>query len=220
MLALPDLIECRRVSCRAWTTDDQAAMSSAIAGSLEHLRPWLPFVAAEPLSVDQRLALIEAMAAERAEGQAFHYGIFQPESTTAGSGSAQPAPDPLGPVLGGVGLHRRSDRSFEIGYWIRVDQVGKHLASEVVRACVGAAFELTDATHIALHHDRANAASGGVARSCGFDFVTEGQRARETPGETGIDWEWRMTRERWHAVAPASPEPVGNERSTTDPINE
>lgn len=202
MLALPDLIESSRVKCRAWTTADQAAMAAAIACSIEHLRPWLPFVAAEPLSADQRVALIEAMAAERVTGQAFHYGIFRPDSDDVGSGSSQSEPDPLGPVLGGVGLHRRSDQSFEIGYWIRFDQVRKKLTSEVVRACVGAAFDLPEVTHIALHHDRANTGSGGVARSCGFEFVAEGERAQETPAESGIDWEWRMTRQRWRASHP------------------
>ncbi len=187
MLALPELIESGRVTCRSWRPADQSAMAAAVASSIDHLRPWLPFVAAEPLSVDQRLALIEAMAQERAAGDAFHYGIFRSE----------PATDPVGPVLGGIGLHRRHDRSLEVGYWIRADQTGKGLASEVVEACLGAVFDRSEIVEVELHHDRANAASGGVARSCGFEFVGEGERAIETEGETGVDWAWRMTRQRW-----------------------
>lgn len=48
-----------RIVVRLWRSDDAAALHQAIVESTEHLRPWRPWIAPEPLTVDQRRALIE-----------------------------------------------------------------------------------------------------------------------------------------------------------------
>jgi ribosomal-protein-serine acetyltransferase len=43
---------------QAWTVEDAAALHEAVVASVDHLRPWMPWIAAEPQTVEQRAALI------------------------------------------------------------------------------------------------------------------------------------------------------------------
>ena len=54
MKTLPARIETDRLVLRPWTTDDAEALGVAITESLDHLRPWMPWTAAEPVSLADR----------------------------------------------------------------------------------------------------------------------------------------------------------------------
>ncbi|MGH3264185.1 MAG: hypothetical protein ACRDNS_19565, partial [Trebonia sp.] len=43
---------------RRWLKDDAAILEAAVMESIEHLRPWMPWAADEPLSAVKRRALI------------------------------------------------------------------------------------------------------------------------------------------------------------------
>jgi RimJ/RimL family protein N-acetyltransferase len=89
------------LTLRRWTRDDAAQLSEAIADSLDHLRPWMPWVAHEPLSLTDRQALIDSWEQEWLAGGDLLMGVFVD-----------------GAVSGGCGLHRRiGPGGLEIGYW-------------------------------------------------------------------------------------------------------
>ncbi len=48
-----------RLLLRRWVTADAELLAVAVAESLAHLRPWMPWVAQEPLSLQRRRAMIE-----------------------------------------------------------------------------------------------------------------------------------------------------------------
>ena len=54
MQLLPSLVESKRLLLRHWVADDAAALAAAVEASLEHLRPWMPWIAHEPVSLDGR----------------------------------------------------------------------------------------------------------------------------------------------------------------------
>ena len=45
---LPDVVPAASVGLRLWSPPDEPTRSAAIAGSVDHLRPWMPWAAAEP----------------------------------------------------------------------------------------------------------------------------------------------------------------------------
>jgi RimJ/RimL family protein N-acetyltransferase len=178
---LPTYIETERLVLRHWTEEDLPAMAAAITASLEHLRPWMPWVAHEPLSVKDRLALIRRWRQEWEDGGDTVVGLFADHV-----------------VVGGSGLHRRvGETALEIGYWIHVDHTGKGLATETAAALTTAAFAVPGIERIEIHHDQANLASAGVPRRLGFTLVGEAPRDAEAPAEIGIECRWVMTRQTW-----------------------
>ena len=83
---------------RPWTEADAPALTQAIAESVEHLRPWMPWAAAEPIDLERRRAWIR----ETAAGPDRVYGLWLD-----------------GRIVGGGGLHRRIRHAgLEIGYWV------------------------------------------------------------------------------------------------------
>jgi RimJ/RimL family protein N-acetyltransferase len=170
-----------RLTLRAWTRDDVDALANAIATSLEHLRPWMPWVASEPLERTARLDLIEEWQADLEAGRDAVFGLFC-----------------NGAVVGGAGLHHRSGPdTFEIGYWIHADHVRRGYATEAAATLTTTAFEDPQIAFVEIHHDRANTASSGVPRKLGFELVAVRPDAIEAPGEVGIDCCWRIGRNEW-----------------------
>src|SRR5436305_14366103 len=55
---LPAMAPGARLLLREWTSKDAQALSEAVQRNIEHLRPWMPWVAQEPLRANERLALI------------------------------------------------------------------------------------------------------------------------------------------------------------------
>jgi len=175
---LPDRISTPRLVLRPWTEDDVDDLAAAIRASLDHLRPWMPWVAHEPLGREQRLDLIRQWCAEWEAGGDAVYGAFRD-----------------GLVIGGCGLHRRSGPGvLDIGYWIHAQHTQKGYAKELTLALATTALALPGVDRVDLHHDRANVASGGVPRSLGFTFVGEREDAVTSPGDDGVDWCWSISR--------------------------
>src|SRR5262249_7370297 len=102
---LPDVITTDRLQLRRWQESDVDAPAAAVRGGPEHLRPWMRWVAAEPLSRSDRLDFIRKTNTDWKAGGDLVVGAF------------------LGDVVvGGSGLHcRRGPTTLEIGYWIHVD---------------------------------------------------------------------------------------------------
>ena len=181
MERLPDLLHSPRLTLRRWVHADAPALSAAILESADHLRPWMPWIASEPVRLDDRVALIDRWNADWEQGGDLVVGIFM-----------------NGTVVGGSGLHRRRGPGvLEIGYWVHVDHVRKGIASEVSEVLTAVAFTVADIERVEIHHDKANEASAGVPRRIGFTLADEAPNAVLAPGETGTDCRWIITRDEW-----------------------
>ena len=188
---LPDQITTDRLTLRLWRLEDADRLSRAVAESLEHLRPWMSWAAAEPLSPAERGILVRNFTRDWASGGDVVYGAF-----LRGAGSG-PSTD-TDTVVGGCGFVRRdSPAGLEIGYWVHVDHLHHGYATEMAAGLTDAAFGVDGIERVEIHHDRANARSGAVPVRLGFTFL--GQRPDEVtaPAEEGVDCTWVVGRADW-----------------------
>ncbi|MEN9823136.1 MAG: hypothetical protein RLZ04_1562 [Actinomycetota bacterium] len=167
------------VSIRRWSVDDAPRFHELITSSIEHLRPWMPWIAAEPLELPARETLLLTWMQEFESGASFTYAIVDVDDQ----------------VIGACGLHRRSaPETLEIGYWVGWGHHGRGAATAAVAALVEAGFAHEGIESIEIHHDAANVASGRVADRSGFTRIGEEPRRPQAPGESGIDVCWRLPR--------------------------
>jgi RimJ/RimL family protein N-acetyltransferase len=147
-------IETKRLIVRCYNPSDAAMLAESVSESLEHLRPWMPWVYAEPEPLDAKVQRLKRFRGLFDLGQDFVYGIFNPENTK---------------LLGGTGLHTRLGESqLEIGYWIHKDFINQGLVTESTAALIKAAFELLHVHRLEIHCDPGNTASAAIPRKLGF----------------------------------------------------
>jgi ribosomal-protein-serine acetyltransferase len=192
-----DVVETPGVSCvlpkearsgsmilRCWRVLHAAVLSRLITANVDHLHPWMPWIADEPLTVAERRDLIRGWAANRLSGGDAVYGVFVD-----------------GEAVGGCGLHRRIGPSgLEIGYWISAHQARRGFATNAARILTDTAFAVSGVHTVEVHHDQANVASAAIPRRLGFELVAERPDDIEAPGEVGVDCIWRMARSTWLGV--------------------
>ena len=180
MLRLPELVKTDRLVIRRWLPDDAELLNRLVHVNLEHLRPWMPWIALEPQSVDQRRQLICEWEDSWANGGDVVFGVLLNDR-----------------AIGGAGLHYRGAPDvLHIGYWLDVAHVGKGFATELAGALTSAAFENPEIRRVEIHHDQANEASEAVPRRLGFHRESEEASLIEAPGEVGIDVCWCLERPR------------------------
>jgi ribosomal-protein-serine acetyltransferase len=179
MERLPERIEGEGLILRRWTVEDAEALGEAVAENLDHLRPWMPWIAAEPLSLAARRGMLSRWERDWRAGGDVLLGIF--------SG---------GQVAGSTGLHHRhGPRTLAIGYWVHVDLLRQGIATRVARLLTEAALAQPGVGGVEIHHDKANLRSAAIPRRLGYRFLGETPDRVEAPGEVGVDCGWRM--ERW-----------------------
>jgi RimJ/RimL family protein N-acetyltransferase len=166
---LPERIEDGGLLLRRWRLEDAELLGRAIAESVEHLRPWMPWAADEPLGIDARRDLLTSWERDWERGGDVVLGIFSD-----------------GQVAGGTGLHRRrGPGALEIGYWLHPAFVGRGLATATARLLTRTALALPGIDRVEIWHEVDNVRSGAVPQRLGFEPV----------GEVDGDRVWRMTRE-------------------------
>jgi ribosomal-protein-serine acetyltransferase len=181
---LPAQLTIGRVQVRRWRPGDAEALHDLVLANLEHLRPWMAWIADEPLSLQDRRDLIGSWCRRWDAGEDFSYAIVD---------------DAGDELLGACGLHRRIDPAgLEIGYWVRGDRTGQGIATDAVRALAEAAFADDAITHLEIHHDAANVASRRVPEKVGFTRVGERPAEVRAPAECGI----AIIRRRERTAAP------------------
>lgn len=175
-----DCIDLGDIVVRRLGVDDATRLHEAITASIEHLRPWMPWIRHEPADVGERVAVIEKWSDSWDDRTDFTMGVIRGEK-----------------VIGGTGLHLRSGPNvMEIGYWVHPAYVGQGVATRVVRGLVESAFLLDDVNVVQIVHDMANVASRRVAEKCGFQPGGETVREPQAPADTGRVLKWFTTRER------------------------
>jgi ribosomal-protein-serine acetyltransferase len=183
-IRLPEHIEGQGLVIRRWRPSDAEILAGAVAESIDHLRPWMEWIAEEPVAVDQRRTRIERWEEEWARGGDVFLGVFE-----------------RGRVAGSSGLHRRiGPGGLEIGYWIHPAFTHRGLATATAQLVTEAAFSVPGIDRVEIHHDRANEISGAIPRKLGFTFVGETADEIATPAEVGIECVWRMARADWTAA--------------------
>ena len=143
-----------RLAIRCYNPSDAPLMVEAIADNIEHLRPWMSWIANEPETLQEKIERIRVMRGNFDLGVDLIYGIFDLEETR---------------LLGGTGLHTRvGSQAREIGYWIHKDFAGQGLATESSAALVKVAFEVDNVNRVEIHCSPENVRSSAVPRKLGF----------------------------------------------------
>ncbi len=147
-------IQTRRLVLRCWNPTDAPLLATAIAESLDHLRPWVPWAHQEPQDLQQKINLLRRFRAEFDRDENFVYGIFNLDESL---------------VVGGTGLHPRVGKdAIEIGYWIHANHINQGYATEIATALTKVAFEVNKVTRVEIHCDPRNARSMAVPKKLGF----------------------------------------------------
>lgn len=181
MPRIPDHIETDRLVVRRWTPEDAGPLTSLIVVNLEHLRPWMPWIAEEPEALAAKRARIQGWCDRWEAGGDCYYGVFRGDD-----------------AIGGGGLHRRiGPGALEIGYWIDCRHVQRGYATETAAGLTSAAFATQGIERVEIRHDAANVASAGVARRLGLVFLGEYERTPTAPAEAGVAWRWGMSESAW-----------------------
>lgn len=127
----------------------------------------MPWALTEPRSLAETQAHLARGRARFSTGDDFQYSVFDGEETE---------------ILGGMGLHRRSEPGcLEIGYWIRADSVGHGFATECARALTIAALEMPDVERVQIDCDPSNASSIRVAEKLGYELLERRSGNKRSP---------------------------------------
>ena len=180
--ARPDeSIDHGQVRLRRYREDDLDAVFQAVTGSLDHLRPWMPWAA------DYSLASAEEYLARSIkgwdEGTEYNYAILTGDALA-------------GRVLAGsIGLMARcGPGGLEIGYWVHPAYTGRGLATAATAAVIEAAFGLPGVDWVEIVHDELNVASGQIPRKLGFTEAERRPLDSPPPSGTGTGVVWRLVR--------------------------
>ena len=166
---------------RPFVRDDARELMEAITESIEHLRPWMPWIQFEPQDIHDKRKLIKEFSQEWDSRSGFPMGIFHGDH-----------------LVGASGYHVRGpEDSLEIGYWVRLGHTRKNIAKRTTRALIDEAFRLPEIARVFINHDQANMASGRIPQSLGFTLFATVEREPMSPGDSGLLQQWVMTREAW-----------------------
>jgi RimJ/RimL family protein N-acetyltransferase len=173
----PEIIETRRLTARRVQIADAMALNALVAANLEHLRPWMPWISMEPLTLNEREELIAGWI----ETGDDPYLLYRTDV-----------------LVGLCGTHRRvGEGGIEIGYWLDQDAVGNGYMTEAVGSITEALFKDETLDRVEIHHDRANSRSRTIPEAIGYRLVAEETAEIAAPGQEGVNLIWRYTRDRW-----------------------
>lgn len=133
-------------------------MTEAIEVSIEHLRPFMTWIAHEPLTPAKRLEWLRTTRGHFDLDSDFTWGIFDKSAHTL-YGAA------------GLKLGAGTDER-ELGYWLHVSHTGKGIALEAASALVRVGFDIEGLDAIELRTDPNNHRSARIAEKLGFEGPT------------------------------------------------
>lgn len=185
---------------RRMQPDDAGDLAAAVAESLDHLRPWMPWATSEAADKRTQLARIAEADELWESGTDYLYVIFavdrpghaQP-GAAGGPGGGEDAGDAAGRLAGTIGLHRRAGEDIaEIGYWIAAAQTRRGYGTAAARAVTSVAVSLPGVRQVQIHCDEANVASAAIPRKLGYRLDRIEPHEPEAPGERGrrMIWVW------------------------------
>jgi RimJ/RimL family protein N-acetyltransferase len=167
----PEVINAGVVYLRRLVVDDAAALAEAVAESLDHLRPWMPWATPQAARADGQVQFLQDTTLGWERGTDCIYGM-------------RAADDPG--IRGAIGLHRRiGPGAIEIGYWVHVAHGGRGLARLAAEAVTAAALALPDIERVEIHTDEANVRSASIPPKLGYRLDRVEGREPQALSETG-----------------------------------
>lgn len=164
----PDRIETTRLVLRTWRMEEAPLLRAALNESVDHLRPWIPWAKAQPTTVEDARARVAEWTGKWQKGEEFVYAVFDTAETR---------------LIGGAGLFPRVARDgLEIGYWIRLGEVGWGYATEATHALTKVGLRVPGVVRIQIHCDPANLPSRRVPERLGYRLVEPIRTEREPDG--------------------------------------
>ncbi|NRQ39069.1 GNAT family N-acetyltransferase [Nonomuraea sp. NN258] len=164
------------ISLRRWQRPEKDfdVLYRLIEESLDHLRPWMPWVTGHsPAATTGFLARCEP---RWDSGEAYDYALMH-RGAVVGCGSISTGDDPAGR---------------ELGYWLHPAATGRGVASRAATSMAEQALMLPDVAYVEIVHDVANTASGAVAGRAGFtQFDRRPAAPPLAPSDSGIELVWR-----------------------------
>lgn len=159
--------------------NDAAAVAQAVRESLDHLLPWMPWAGEESTQEAFQRTRIRGARHKAQHRHEWQYGLFPRDESS---------------LFGAFGL--MADKwpgTVEIGYWVRVDQIGRGLATRASRALTNASLALDGVRKVCIRCDEANVRSASVPRALGFSLARTETREPEAPAECGRLMVWERT---------------------------
>ena len=183
-------IQTPRLVIRCWNPEDAPLLADAVTASLDHLRPWMPWVHAEPEELEAKVQRLRGFRAQFDTDKDYVYAIFTPDERE---------------VVGGTGLHARiGEGGLEIGYWISIRHVGRGYATEAAAALTRVGFELHALERMEIRCDPRNEPSASVPRKLGYTHeATLRANARHVDGSMRDTMVWSLLR-REYAGSPSA----------------
>ncbi len=177
-------IESERLVIRCYNPKDALHLQKAIQESLEHLRPWMPWVRDEPEELKVKIERLRLFRADFDLSKNYVYGVFDPNETE---------------LVGGTGLHPRVGlNAFEIGYWIHVNHINKGYATEISAALTKVAFEVENVKRVEIHCDPDNIKSAAIPKKLGYVYeATLRGRTETIEGVPSDSMIWSILREEY-----------------------
>lgn len=172
------IIECEGFVLRRWRAQsDFAAAFTLVEESLDHLRPWEPWVARHSeRNIRDFLAKSES---KWASGDVYNYAIVKDSR-----------------LIGMCQTYRRAEpQGRGMGYWLHPSATGQGIATRATAAMVTEMFTLPDVEYLEIAHDLANTTSAAIPRRLGFTEVLREQATPPAaPSGSGIEVVWRLNR--------------------------
>jgi len=175
-------IESERLVIRCYDPKDALYLQEAVQESVEHLRPWMPWVKDEPEELKVKIERLRVFRADFDLSKNYVYGVFDPNETE---------------LVGGTGLHPRvGSNAFEIGYWIHVNHVNKGYATEISAALTKIAFEIEHVNRVEIHCEPNNIRSAAIPKKLGYVYeATLRNRCENIEGELIDSMIWSLLKD-------------------------
>lgn len=177
-------IETPRTVIRCYNPTDAPLLAQSITESVEHLKPWMPWVHAEPEEIEKKINRLRKMRASFDLNQEFVFGIFTPNEKK---------------IIGGAGLHPRTGpNSIEIGYWINVNFINQGYGTEIAAALTKIAVEIYNFHLVEIHCDPKNLASASIPKKLNYTHeATLRDRVQNEKGEPRDAMIWSINHEEY-----------------------
>ena len=175
-------IESERLVIRCYDPKDAILLQKSVQESVEHLRPWMPWVKSEPEKLKVKIERLRVFRADFDLSKNYVYGVFDPKETE---------------LIGGTGLHPRvGSNAFEIGYWVNVNHVNEGYATEFSAALTKVAFKIENVDRVEIHCDPQNIKSAAIPKKLGYVYeATLRNRCENIEGELIDSMIWSLLKE-------------------------
>ncbi|MDX1455748.1 MAG: GNAT family N-acetyltransferase, partial [Gammaproteobacteria bacterium] len=174
----PYRIESDRLTARCWSPEDAEAFRALLDRNNDHLRPFIPWMADEPRSLEQTRERLRKDSLRFTDNDDYRYALL----------------DRGGILIGEMILSTRSGgNSREVGYLLDKETIGRGLATEAAAMLIKAAFVHCKVDHVDLHCSPRNTASIRIAEKLGFKLLKiEEKSMTDSEGLVDDSMHWRL----------------------------